>query len=91
MNFLKRFSMLSVMLLVAVAMVAQDLPKVYILATGGTIAGSGSSATKSNYSRIHQGKSPNYLEYFVNAKPENIILDTQNVIISKPVTNTFVG
>lgn len=32
-------------------------------------------ATKSNYSRIHAGKSPNYLEYFVNAKPENIILD----------------
>ena len=32
-------------------------------------------ATKSNYSRIHEGKSPNYLEYFVNAKPENIILD----------------
>ena len=29
---------------------AQELPKVYILATGGTIAGSGSSATKSNYS-----------------------------------------
>ena len=32
-------------------------------------------ATKSNYCRIHEGKSPNYLEYFVNAKPENIILD----------------
>ncbi len=32
-------------------------------------------ATKSNYSRIHSGKSPHYLEYFVNAKPENIILD----------------
>ncbi|MEK0413628.1 MAG: hypothetical protein RL070_1116 [Bacteroidota bacterium] len=32
-------------------------------------------ATKSNYSRVHAGKSPNYLEYFVNAKPENIILD----------------
>lgn len=32
-------------------------------------------ATKSNYSRIHAGKKPNYLEYFVNAKPENIILD----------------
>lgn len=32
-------------------------------------------ATKSNYSRVHSGKSPNYLEYFVNAKPENIILD----------------
>ena len=32
-------------------------------------------ATKSNYSRVHSGKSPNYLEYFVNAKPENIIID----------------
>ena len=32
-------------------------------------------ATKSNYSRVHSGKSPNYLEYFINAKPENIILD----------------
>lgn len=32
-------------------------------------------ATKSNYSRVHEGKSPNYLEYFVNARPENIILD----------------
>ncbi|MBR3616417.1 MAG: L-asparaginase 2 [Bacteroidaceae bacterium] len=50
MNFLKRFSVLSVMMLVAVTMMAQELPKVYILATGGTIAGSGSSATKSNYS-----------------------------------------
>ena len=32
-------------------------------------------ATKSNYSRVHAGKSPKYLEYFINAKPENIILD----------------
>lgn len=32
-------------------------------------------ATKSNYSRVHSGKSPNYLTYFVNARPENIILD----------------
>lgn len=32
-------------------------------------------ATKSNYSRVHSGKAPNYLEYFVNAKSENIILD----------------
>ena len=32
-------------------------------------------ATKSNYSRVHSGKSPNYLEYFVNANSENIILD----------------
>lgn len=32
-------------------------------------------ATKSNYTRVHAGKSPHYLEYFKNAKPENIILD----------------
>ena len=32
-------------------------------------------ATKSNYSRVHQGKSPHYLEYFVNANPHQIILD----------------
>ena len=32
-------------------------------------------ATKSNYSRVHAGKAPKYLEYFVNAKPENILLD----------------
>ena len=32
-------------------------------------------ATKSNYTRVHSGKSPHYLEYFVNAKPQNIILD----------------
>lgn len=32
-------------------------------------------ATKSNFSRVHAGKSPNYLEFFVNAKPHEIILD----------------
>lgn len=32
-------------------------------------------ATKSNYTRVHEGKAPKYLSYFVNAKPENIILD----------------
>ena len=32
-------------------------------------------ATKSNYSQVHDGNPPNYLEYFVDAKPENIILD----------------
>ena len=32
-------------------------------------------ATKSNYLRVHEGKRPQYLEYFINAKPENIILD----------------
>jgi oxidase EvaA len=32
-------------------------------------------ATKSNYSRVHKGKSPDYLEYFVNAKSNQIVLD----------------
>jgi oxidase EvaA len=32
-------------------------------------------ATKSNYSRVHSGDSPNYLDHFVNAKPQDIILD----------------
>lgn len=50
MNFLKRFSLLSVIMLFAVAVAAQELPKVYILATGGTIAGAGGSATKTQYS-----------------------------------------
>ena len=48
----KRFvTVVAVLLLVATAGFSQakELPKVYILATGGTIAGSGSSATNSNY------------------------------------------
>ena len=32
-------------------------------------------ATKSNYTRIHEGNRPNYLEYFLNAKPHEIIVD----------------
>ena len=32
-------------------------------------------ATKSNYTRIHQGKKPHYLDYFTNAKSNQIILD----------------
>ncbi len=32
-------------------------------------------ATKSNYTKVHGGKIPNYLEYFLNVKPEHIILD----------------
>jgi oxidase EvaA len=32
-------------------------------------------ATKSNYTRAHKGKSPAYLDYFVNAKPNQILLD----------------
>lgn len=32
-------------------------------------------ATKSNYSQVHNGKKPLYLEYFVNVKKENVLLD----------------
>lgn len=32
-------------------------------------------ATKSNYSKIHKGKSPAYLDYFVHATPSQILLD----------------
>jgi dTDP-4-dehydro-6-deoxy-alpha-D-glucopyranose 2,3-dehydratase len=32
-------------------------------------------ATKSNYSRVHKGKQPEYLEYFINAKPHQVLLD----------------
>lgn len=32
-------------------------------------------ATKSNYTQVHGGKTPNYLEYFVNAKPDEILID----------------
>ena len=50
MNLFKRFYMLTAMMIMAVTMFAQELPKVYILATGGTIAGAGGSATKTQYS-----------------------------------------
>lgn len=32
-------------------------------------------ATKSNYSQVHHGSKPLYLEYFQNAKPEQVLLD----------------
>ena len=32
-------------------------------------------ATKSNYTQVHGGKTPNYLEHFVNAKNDEILLD----------------
>jgi dTDP-4-dehydro-6-deoxy-alpha-D-glucopyranose 2,3-dehydratase len=32
-------------------------------------------ATKSNYNQAHKGKKPAYLEYFVNASPNQILLD----------------
>ena len=32
-------------------------------------------ATRSNYTQVHKGKKPLYLEYFQNALPENILID----------------
>lgn len=32
-------------------------------------------ATKSNYSQVHQGKKPKYLDYFMNAQPHQILID----------------
>ena len=32
-------------------------------------------ATKSNYTRVHKGKKPAYLDYFINVRPENVLLD----------------
>ncbi len=32
-------------------------------------------ATKSNYTKVHQGKTPKYLEYFLNASDHEILLD----------------
>lgn len=32
-------------------------------------------ATKSNYTRVHKGKSPAYLDFFLNASPNQILLD----------------
>ena len=32
-------------------------------------------ATKSNYTQVHNGKSPAYLQYFQTAKPANILVD----------------
>lgn len=32
-------------------------------------------ATKSNYTRVHNGRKPAYLDYFVHVKPENVLLD----------------
>ena len=50
MKNLKKLSLLAVVLLTSVATAfAQQKPNVYILATGGTIAGTGKSATASGY------------------------------------------
>ena len=32
-------------------------------------------ATKSNFTQVHKGKKPAYLDYFLNAKPNQILLD----------------
>lgn len=44
-----RFSFLMVALLLSIATVLAQKPNIYILATGGTIAGTGTSATQTNY------------------------------------------
>ena len=50
MKSIKRLSMLAVMAVASVMMAfAQQKPNIYILATGGTIAGTGKSATASGY------------------------------------------
>ncbi|MDE7369969.1 MAG: L-asparaginase 2 [Muribaculaceae bacterium] len=50
MNFLKKAGlMLAVVLTASAGAFAQKLPNIYILATGGTIAGTGTSATQTNY------------------------------------------
>ena len=32
-------------------------------------------ATKSNYTKVHKGKEPAYLDFFVNVKPDHVLLD----------------
>ena len=32
-------------------------------------------ATKSNYTQVHKGKKPAYLDYFVNVRPDHVLLD----------------
>ena len=50
MKRLEKLSMVAVMLLLSVTMAfAQQKPNIHILATGGTIAGTGTSATATNY------------------------------------------
>lgn len=48
-NFIKIISLFILALLVSVSLDAQKKPKIYILATGGTIAGTGSSQVDSDY------------------------------------------
>ena len=49
MNTLKRMTFLVVAMLVSVTMAFAQKPNIHILATGGTIAGSGTSSTATNY------------------------------------------
>lgn len=49
MKILRRTNLFSVIMMLAVAAAFAQKPRVHILATGGTIAGAGSSATKTNY------------------------------------------
>lgn len=50
MSNLKRLTVFVLLVVAVTTAFARELPKVYILATGGTIAGAGGSATESNYS-----------------------------------------
>ncbi|WP_329903318.1 L-asparaginase 2 [Porphyromonas pogonae] len=45
----KRFSILSILMMLAMVSAFAQKPRVHILATGGTIAGTGASATQTNY------------------------------------------
>ncbi len=49
MKILRRTNLFSVIMMLAVAAAFAQKPRVHILATGGTIAGAGTSATKTNY------------------------------------------
>lgn len=49
MKELKKLSLIAVVLLLSVTMAFAEKPNIHILATGGTIAGTGGSATSTNY------------------------------------------
>ena len=49
MNGLRKLSLMAAMLVCTALTVVAQKPNIHILATGGTIAGTGASATKTNY------------------------------------------
>ena len=50
MNGLRKLSLMAAMLVCTTLAAVAQKPNIHILATGGTIAGTGASATKTNYS-----------------------------------------